>query len=420
MQLRLLLATVVAAAAATFGAATLTARLGSDGAARFASGEDARAALERAQAQARAAAQRGERLEEDARRATEAAERTANEAAALAARIQQAEADIAATEARLELIGNQRAALRERLGERREPLVRLTGGLQRMARRPLALSVLQPGSVRETVYLRALLATTIPQVHARTAALREEIARGQALERQARASIASLRAGESVLDQRRQRLAAIETRQQLAARRASGDAARETDLALALAEEARDLDSLVEELDGIAGLRDELAALPGPVLRPGSQGAGRASDGGTSTPTGSGVTQSQPTPATAVAARRFQLPVAGRTLTGFGEDGGDGRSTGLVLSPRGGAQVVAPGAGRVAFAGPYRGFGAIVIIEHPGNWTSLVTGLARTDVEVGTQVVEGAPLGVAAQEAPEVMLELRRDGEPVNPLNFVR
>ena len=84
-----------------------------------------------------------------------------------------------------------------------------------------------------------------------------------------------------------------------------------------------------------------------------------------------------------------------------------------------GAQVVAPAAGRVAFAGPYRGYGRIVIIEHPGGWTSLVTGLARTDVAVGEQVVGGGPLGIAAQASPEITLELRRDGEAVNPLRFV-
>ena len=59
-----------------------------------------------------------------------------------------------------------------------------------------------------------------------------------------------------------------------------------------------------------------------------------------------------------------------------------------------------------------------MIIEHPGGWASLVTGLARTDVAVGQQLVAGAPLGVAAAAVPEITLELRRDGEPVNPLLF--
>jgi hypothetical protein len=78
-----------------------------------------------------------------------------------------------------------------------------------------------------------------------------------------------------------------------------------------------------------------------------------------------------------------------------------------------------PAAGRVAFAGPYRGYGRIVIIEHPGGWTSLVTGLARVDARVGEMLVGGAPLGIAGQRRPTVALELRRAGEPVNPLRYL-
>jgi septal ring factor EnvC (AmiA/AmiB activator) len=115
----------------------------------------------------------------------------------------------------------------------------------------------------------------------------------------------------------------------------------------------------------------------------------------------------------------YLLPVAGRTVTGFGARRGASPSTGLTLAPRPGAQVVAPAAGRVAFAGPYRGYGRIVIIEHANGWTSLITGLGRTSVSVGDTLVAGAPLGTAAQAAPQVTLELRSGGEPVNPLRFV-
>ncbi|HEU4650235.1 MAG TPA: metalloendopeptidase, partial [Croceibacterium sp.] len=58
-------------------------------------------------------------------------------------------------------------------------------------------------------------------------------------------------------------------------------------------------------------------------------------------------------------------------------------------------------------------------LEHANGWTSLVTGLARTDVAVGETLVAGAPLGIAAQADPRVTLELRSGGEPVNPLRFV-
>ena len=383
----------------------------------YGSADETRAALNEARKESKAAESRGIKLEKEAREATQAAERTARQAAALAARIQQAEAGIAAAEARISLIDGQRSALEKRLSERREPLVRLTAALQKLARRPVALSALRPGSLRETVYMRAILESTIPQVRTRTAALRAEVERGLRLEAEAQQALASLQASEGELDERRTRLAAIESRQRIESRQASGDAARETDRALALAEEASDLDDLVGQFEREGSLRQDLAALPGPVLRPARPQQSGAGSGTEGTPTAS----PSASPTRAARIENFQLPVTGRTISGFGEQGEGGtRNSGLTLAPREGAQVVAPAAGRVAFAGPYRGYGDIVIVEHPGGWTSLVTGLARTDVEVGEELVGGGPLGVAEVERPSVTIELRRAGTLVNPLDYVR
>jgi septal ring factor EnvC (AmiA/AmiB activator) len=94
------------------------------------------------------------------------------------------------------------------------------------------------------------------------------------------------------------------------------------------------------------------------------------------------------------------------------------------LVARANAQVVAPAKGRVVFAGPYRGFGQIVIIEHTRGWTSLVTGMSAALVEVGDDLVAGSPLGRAIGANPSggampLTLELRRAGKPVNPLEFL-
>lgn len=375
--------------------------------------EETRSAMERALAERTAAVERARRLEAAAERAGEAAQRTASQAAALAARIQESEAGLAIAEARLELIERQRHRLAVRLAERQEPVVRLTGALQRFSRRPLALSVMRPGSVREMVYLRAMLASTLPEVQNRTAALRSEIDRGNELQREAQRTVAALRAEEERLLERRRELSALETRQRLASRQASGDADREAERALALAEEARDLDELIERLDTASVLRDRLAALPGPIIRPPSPADSEVPDDMrlTAAETGEQVMQRL---------AGYQLPVSGRTVSGFrSPTSSGGLSQGLSLMPRAGAQVVAPAAGRVAFAGPYRGYGRIVILEHEGGWTSLVTGMARVDVRVGEQLMGGAPLGIAGPSRNLITLEVRRNGQPVNPLELL-
>ena len=375
----------------------------------FESADDTRTALKRALQDQRAAQARAQRLELAATRAGEAVEKTEREAAALAARIQESEAGIAAAEARLALIDRQRRILAAQLAKRQKPVVRLTAALQRFSRRPLALSVMRPGSVKEMVYLRAMLSTTIPEVQRRTATLRGEIERGKALEREARQALLALRSGEQQLKGRHKELAALETRQRLASRAVSGEADREAERALALAEEARDLDMLVDRLGEAGNLRNRLAALPGPIIRP-----PRPSESQVFADAQVSSLASRGAPAA------YQLPVTGRTVAGFGAPtSSGGLSQGLSLAPRAGAQVVAPAAGRIAFAGPYRGYGRIVIIEHEAGWTSLVTGMARVDAEVGDNVVGGSPLGIAGPIRPLITLELRRNGAPVNPLEFL-
>ena len=379
---------------------------------------EARAQLTRATRESQLAETRAQRLQRESEQAIEAADKAAREAAAIAARIQASEADIAAAQARYSLARTDRAALSDRLAERQLPLVRLTGALQTTARRPLALSALQPGSLKELVYVRAVLDSAVPEIRQRTSALRGELEQGRRLEQRAAEALENLRTREQDLQSRRGELAALEAGQRLASREARSSATRESERALALAEEARDLDGLMGRLDEAASLRRELAAMPGPIRRPADLGSVSANSQAANTP--EAVPSAVPT-ADAAPPRDYQLPVQGRTLAGFGERRDSGRrNTGIELAPAPGAQVVAPARGRVAYAGPYRGYGRIVIIEHPGGWTSLVTGMARVNVAVGDDLIGGSPLGVASGKNAAISLELRRDGKAVNPLQFLR
>lgn len=351
---------------------------------------------------------RAEKLEQSARTATADADRTAREAAAVAARIQQSEAEIELAQARIALIDRQREALRGRMAERQEPVVRLTAALQMMARRPLAFSLVRAESLRDTVYLRAVMETMLPEVRRRTAGLRGEIQRGRKLQDSARLAASQRRASEQALALRQTELATLESRQRLASRAAQGVASREADRALALAEQTRDLAALMGQLENDGALRARLAALPGPILPPSRPGDVLM------------VVDSPAVIAANPAGLAWILPISGRLVSGFGERGQTGLTTGIALAASAGAQVVAPADGRVAFAGAYRGYGRIVIVEHEGGWTTLVTNLGRIAATVGEKVVQGSPLGSAGPGRPVITVELRREGAPVNPLEHVR
>ncbi|MDR7156400.1 septal ring factor EnvC (AmiA/AmiB activator) [Sphingobium xenophagum] len=364
------------------------------------------AALKAARRQSDEARDRSARLEQQASAARDEAEQARRRAAATAARIQQAEADIQAAQARIAIITRMQRAQAARLAARQEPVVRLTAALQMMARRPMALTLVQPGSVTDAVHMRAVLGQILPVIQQRTAGLRAELARSRALRATAQQAASALTQAQADRRERQAALAALETQKRVAARDYRANAGLESERALALGERARDIVDLMDRLEQAGDLRERLAALPGPLLRP-----ARPDQTGAPAPETTRAASGPPP---------YRLPVIGQLVTGMGEvnDGGV-RSRGLSLVTQAGAQTVAPTAGRVAFAGPYRGYGQILIIDHGQGWTTLITGLHRVTAQVGDTVRQGDPVGITGQGRPTVTIELRRNGRPVDIVPLV-
>ena len=357
-----------------------------------ASATSPRAALLRAQAEAREAQKRARVLERRAQAATDQVNRARAALSAAVARIAAAEAGINAAEARVRIVEARRAAQRVRLAAEQQPVVTLVAGLQTLARRPPALSLIQPGTLEDLVHTRALLASTMPAIAARTADLRAELAIADRIERQASAAAAGLRARRADLDVERRRLAALEAATSRTRQTYVDAALGEGDRALALGEDARAIVSQDRQRRDDAATAAALSRLAGPILRPGTPVASRRNSG-------------RP---------RYMMPVEGRLLVGAGEISPAGvHARGLTLETAVGAPVVAPAAGRVLYAAPFRSYGRIAIVDHGAGWTTLVTDLATLDVAAGDMIARGAPLGTARVRNPRVTVELRSGGRPV-------
>jgi murein hydrolase activator len=79
------------------------------------------------------------------------------------------------------------------------------------------------------------------------------------------------------------------------------------------------------------------------------------------------------------------------------------------------ARAIAPAAGRVVYAGPFRAYRGVIIIDHGEGWTSLIAGLGGLAVRVGDQVSAGQLIGRASGGGdPRVTIELRRRGQPID------
>ncbi len=362
-----------------------------------------RAQLVAAKHQSAAAMKRSNELEGQAKAARSEADRLKKRSAALAARIQSAEADISAGEARVKLVGRRLAEQQARLAEQQKPLLTLTASLQQLSRQPPLTVLAQPGSLRDMIHARAILDAAMPVINRRTAGVRRELAQLREVRGQQTVALRVLNSSRLQLAERRDQLTRLENEGRLRSQSLMSSAQLEADRALGLGEKARDIVELMDDLENDSVTRARLALLAGPLPRPKDPTNANFADA------------APPSPPEELSRGAYRLPVVGRIIIGLGEVTKSGvRSRGLTIAARPGGQVVAPAAGRILFAGDYRGYGKIIIIDHGGGWTSLLTGMIGLSASVGETIDAGSPIGRAGSNDSDITVELRRSGRPVD------
>ena len=118
---------------------------------------------------------------------------------------------------------------------------------------------------------------------------------------------------------------------------------------------------------------------------------------------------------------KLPLPARGQIVTRYGEETAKGvTSKGIIVKTRPQAQVVAPFDGNVIFAGPFRGYGNVIIIEHGKGYLSLMAGLDTIDCELGQMLLAGEPIGLMPEDDSKLYVEIRKDNHPINPLTWIK
>lgn len=345
--------------------------------------------LNRARAEAASADAQARRLEQAAAKALDAAGRLRAQQLAAAQAIEAAEARISAADAEVRLVAAQQAVLRTRLGREQRPAASLLAGLAMMARRPPLVSLADNGSTDELVRVRVLLNATLPVIRARTAGLTHQLGQGARLEEAAVAARTRLKAGRSELDRGRAQFARLERKALEAAGASSGEALDVGDQALAATEMVDRLSSDAIGERAAAGSLSALSAISEPPAGPGSAGAAM------------GVTPFE-----------YRLPATAAVSVGLGAISSSGvRSRGILLGTARGARLTVPADGIIRFAGPFRNYDGVVIIDHGNDWMSLMVNAAARAAP-GDRVRLGDLLG---QALGPVDVELSHRGNHVSP-----
>ncbi len=124
----------------------------------------------------------------------------------------------------------------------------------------------------------------------------------------------------------------------------------------------------------------------------------------------------------------LRLPLNGIKIREYGmPDGLGGTEKGLSVASRSGAQVTAPCDGWVVYAGPFRSYGQLLILNAGGGYHVLLAGMERISVDLGQFVLTGEPVAVmgggpqsaaavaTGSSQPILYIEFRKDGGPVDP-----
>lgn len=363
---------------------------------------------ERKESEARSAA-----LRHKAETLAKKAEDTARRMVAVAADARAREQAIAELSARLVQLRAEEKKRSRGLEARRARLAELLGALERIARNPPEALMAYAHTPQDTLRSAMLLRAAIPKLEAEAKQLRASLDALASLKEQAAARQQALAKERRSLDAKRKELAALVAKQRALARTTRARQEKAENHARELARQAKNLRELLARIEHDRKARAAMA-----VQRPPEPPRGEAR-----------LILHPPPPPNGLAGRMSRArghlvrPVVGRVMEHFGDKERFGATAkGIRFRTADGAQVVAPFGGEVVFAGPFRGYGPLLIIDDGEGYHTLLAGLGRIDAAVGQRLLAGEPVGImarTAKEPPRLYMELRRNGRPIDPLPWL-
>jgi murein hydrolase activator len=338
--------------------------------------------------------------------------------------VQKLEGEIDRTEGRLKALLTNEEKLRASLAGRRAVLAEVLAALQRMGHRPPPAILVRPQDALASIRSAILLGAVVPDLRVAADALAGDLKALVAVRREREQERDRLRENATALAEGRTRIALIIDERQKQ-RAASLDAlANEEKRAAALAGQATSLRDLIARMESenataaaAAAAAEKAAAIA--LTESGDRPARSLGDANRLTPK----------VAFGTAKGLLPLPANGSQIKAFGEnDGLGGKSQGISLATREGAQISSPTDGWVVYSGPFRSYGQLLIINAGDGYHVLLAGMERIDVQLGQFVLAGEPVAAMTSQRlasvdavaigvtqPVLYIEFRKDGASIDP-----
>jgi murein hydrolase activator len=378
--------------------------------------------LEAARAQAKIAAEAQAKLKGDIAAIGQDRSKLNAQLIDVAAQVRGVEARIGDAEARLRTLDSREAQVRGSLDSRRSEIVEVLAALQRAGRRTPPALLVRPEDALQSLRTAMLLGSVVPELRLRATKLADDLSELVALRKNIGSERDHLAADRDKLRDDQTRLAAFVDERQRQQAAIEKDMEAEGARAIALSRQVDNLQGLIAKME--QDLKSAAKAAATATLK----GAPATVDGKPNVAAFKDPARKSPAIAFASARGLFALPVNGTKIRDFGgSDGAGGVERGISLATKAGAQVTTPCDGWVVYAGPFRSYGQLLILNAGGGYHVLIAGMERISVNIGQFVLTGEPvaiMGTTSQVAsilatnasqPVLYVEFRKDGTPIDP-----
>jgi murein hydrolase activator len=340
----------------------------------------------------------------------------------IAAQVRGVENSIGDAETRLRLLDSREQQIRLSLGSRRAEVVEVLAALQRAGRRTPPALLVRPEDALQSLRTAMMLGAVIPELRARADDLAGSLNQLVGLRKNIAAERDRLAANRDKLREDQTRLAALIEERQRKQSSMEKDIEAESARAIALSKQVDSLQGL------IAKMEQDVRSAANAAASANAQGVPATANGKPDVAALKNPNRKSPAIAFASAKGLLAFPVNGTKIRDFGgSDGAGGIEKGISLASRAGAQVTTPCDGWVVYAGPFRSYGQLLILNAGGGYHVLIAGMERISVNIGQFVLTGEPIatmGTTSQVAsilatnasqPVLYVEFRKDGTPIDP-----
>lgn len=342
--------------------------------------------------------------------------------------IQNNEEKLSQMETQLEKLKVDLKTAEEGFTEEDDNLIKTLSALQNLALKPTEALFVQPLTPVEIIRSAMLLRETVPFLQENAERIRKELEAIEKKKQLVEQQFVQISKQKKILETEHERMRILvqkKSRMRNAVEIQSEKAKRNVDKLATQAQDLRDLLGKLEQQRLEKQRKEEEARR---IAQQKAEEARRLSEKNRDEKQTVDLIKSQPTSISgiggcfAAAKGTLPLPARGQIITSYGEQKVKGVSSkGIMIKTRDNAQVISPFDGTVIFAGPFRGYGNLIIVEHGGGYLTLLAGLNNYDVELGQLLLAGEPVGqMPSGDDAKLYVELRKDNQPIDPMAWMK